>query len=447
MLGRLAAMGWRNLHRNPRRTWITVVALGGGLALSSASWVLMDGYFQMTLDAAVGGVSGHVQVQHPGQLEEANLWDVLEDTPGVLATLEADPRVEAAAPRIYAAGLLSTGDRSAGAMLHGVDLARETHVSMVPEQVVQGRFLQGPGEVVLGDDLAARMKAEIGAEVIIMTQAADGSLGNALWELVGIVDTGLDVNDQNMGWITLAEAEDLLALDGAHGIVVRLNDTDDALPLVRDLAQEPGWTGVAYDLVTDEAQAEALSAEEEGDEAAPDANKRPMDPEATVVARTWKAVNPFMGEMYDMMGAWMLIAVGLVLGTAGLGAMNTLLMSVLERTRELGILMAVGLKPRHVVGLIMLESIALAGLSMVVGLILGLPLCWYVVDYGFDLSGGSGSELVWAGVATEAIMQGQWSLIAFWAPVLLLFVISLLASIVPAIRAARLRPVDAMGRR
>ena len=444
MLGRLAAMGWRNLHRNPRRTWITVVALGGGLALSSASWVLMDGYFQMTLDAAVGGMSGHVQVQHPGQLEEANLWDVLEDTPGILATLEADPRVEAAAPRIYAAGLLSTGDRSAGSMLHGIDLAREGGVSMVPDQVVAGRWLQGPGEVVLGDDLAARMKADVGAEVIIMTQAADGSLGNALWELVGIVDTGLDVNDQNMGWITLPEAEDLLALDGAHGIVVRLNDTDDALPLVQDLAELPGWTGVAYDLVTDQAEAEALSAEGE-DSVAP--NKRPMDPEAKVVARTWKAVNPFMGEMYEMMGAWMIIAVGLVLGTAGLGTMNTLLMSVLERTRELGILMAVGLKPKHVVGLIMLESLALAVLSTVVGLVLGLPLCWYVVEYGFDMSGDSGSELVWAGVATEAIMQGKWSLIAFWAPVLMLFAISLLASLVPAIRAARLRPVDAMGRR
>ncbi len=446
MLGRLAAMGWRNLQRNPRRTWITVVALGGGLALSSASWVLMDGYFQMTLDAAVGGVSGHVQVQHPGQLEEANLWDVLEDTPGVLTVLEADPRVEAAAPRIYGAGLLSTGDRSAGSMLHGVDLAREGGVSMVPDQVVQGRWLQGPGEVVLGDDLAKRMRAGVGAEVIIMTQAADGSLGNALWELVGIVDTGLDVNDQNMSWIAMEEAEALLALGGAHGVVVRLHDTDDALPLVRDLTELPGWTGVAYDLVTDEAQAEALLAEDEGEDAlAP--NKRPMDPEAAVVARTWKAVNPFMGEMYDMMGAWMLIAVGLVLGTAGLGAMNTLLMSVLERTRELGILMAVGLKPKHVVGLIMLESIALAVLSTAVGLVLGLPLCWYVVERGFDLSGGSGGELVWAGVATEAIMQGKWSLMAFWAPVLLLLVISLLASIVPAIRAARLRPVDAMGRR
>jgi len=435
MLGRLARMGWRNLSRNKRRTWITVAALAGGLGLSNASWVLSIGYMQDAIDAVVGGTAGHLQVLHPGQLEEPNLFDVVEDTDGVIARLDADPRVEAVTARAEFAGLLSTGPRSAGALVRAVDPGREGGVTKVPTQVTDGRFVSGPGEVVLGDDLAAQLRAAVGEEVVVISQAADGSLANELWEVVGLVDTGSEVTDRTTAWVALDGAMALLALDGAHTVVARLHATEDAPAVVRDLAAQDGWTGVFYDQSAVEQPEPVL-----------EPHKTPVDPEATWATRSWAAINPAMAEMVALTDVWLIIMVAIVLGAAGMGAMNTLLMSVTERTRELGILMAVGLKPVHVVLLTVVESLALAVLSTIIGTGLGLLLSWWLVETGIDLSEGYG-DLVFVGVSMDPIMRGRWTLDAFVWPVAIIFVIAVLASVIPAIRAARLDPATAMSRR
>jgi len=175
-------------------------------------------------------------------------------------------------------------------------------------------------------------------------------------------------------------------------------------------------------------------------------HKTPVDPEATWATRSWAAINPAMAEMVALTDVWLIIMVAIVLGAAGMGAMNTLLMSVTERTRELGILMAVGLKPVHVVLLTVVESLALAVLSTIIGTGLGLLLSWWLVETGIDLSEGYG-DLVFVGVSMDPIMRGRWTLDAFVWPVAIIFVIAVLASVIPAIRAARLDPATAMSRR
>ncbi|MCB9762820.1 MAG: ABC transporter permease [Alphaproteobacteria bacterium] len=430
----LARMGRRNLGRNRRRTVVTVVGLGLGLALAMASWVLVDGYLRGTIDAMVGGTTGHFRVVHPGQLGDPNLFDVIPEPAQVAREVEQVAGVRAVAPRVTSAVLLAVGDRSAGAMLEGLDPQAEPGVSRRVDQVVEGRFVAAPAEVVLGLDLAEALQARPGSEVLAISQAADGSMANALWTVVGLADARSDTANQVLVWVTLDEAQSFLALDGAHVLVGVVEDADAVGPVVRAIAALPGFAGVAADLTPGAAAEGGLPA-----------NLR-VSGDAPRVVRSWRAINPFMAQMYELGRSWTLIGVALVLITAGLGAANTMAMSVRERTRELGILIAVGMRPRQMIGLVLFESLALYVWSAVVGSVLGGALCGWLVREGLDYSDTS-TDWVMAGVAVEPVIHGVWSAAAWWVPVLMLGGVTVVSSLLPALHAARLDPVQAMQRR
>lgn len=430
---RLLLMGSRNLRRNLRRTVITVVGLGLGFALAAASWMLIDGYLQATIDAMVGGTTGHLQVVHPGQLETPNLFDVVSPPEQVVAQLESIPGVTAASPRIDSAVLLAAGDRSAGAQLFGLDPASEGGVSARPDQVVAGRFVAGPGEVVLGVDLARALHLDVGDDVVAVSQAADGSMANALWRVTGLADTRSATTNRVLAWTTLAEAEDFLALDGAHVIVGVVDDANHVGPIVEAVAALPGYTGVYADL------------DPESPKAGEEPHLQPVQVGVDRVVRSWRAINPFMAQMFELGRSWTLISVTLVLVTAGLGAANTMSMSVAERTRELGILIAVGMRPAQMIALVLFEALAMYAWSLIVGLVVGGALGLWLVERGLDFS-NTGEDLVFGGVSMEPVFHGVWSAQAFWVPAVMLLVVSIFASTVPAVRAARLNPVDTMRR-
>lgn len=425
----LFKMAWRNLSRNPRRTLITVSGLALGLALAISTWVLFDGFLATSMDALISS-QGHVLVEHPGQLEQKNFYDTVPDSDALLQELEADPRVEHAEPQVTAAALLSGDAEAAGATVLGVDLERTR--SRRSGQVAEGRWIGGSGEAVLGDGLALRLQVTVGDEVTMMSQAADGSLANAVWIVVGLVNSGSDDIDRSTAWIEMTQARGIFALDGYHSIALRLVDGGHAVAFVRDLDQQERFTGVPSDLGLEDL-AEGV-----------DPYRTRVDASATTVARSWKSVNPMMGDYAEVSEVWSLVTIFIVLATAAMGAMNTMLMSVLERTRELGVLMATGLRPPHVVGLIVLENLALSVWALGLGLVLGAVLSWLTVEYGFDVSGGKGGEFAFSGVSMDPVLRGRWSVEAFAWPTVLLGVVTLGASVLPATRAALLKPVDAM---
>ena len=425
----ITTMAARNLWRNPRRTAITIAGLALALAMSVSTWVLFDGFTQLSIDALVAS-EGHVRVEHPGQLEQKNFYDVIPDSDALMAELEARDDVEAVEPQITAAALVSGDAEAAGASVVALDLERES--SRRSKQVIEGAWLTGPGQVVLGSGLAKRIDVEVGETVTMMSQAADGSLANAAWEVVGLVETGSADIDRSTLWIEMSEARNQFALDGFHGLAVRLKDGGDSRAIVRDLTQKDAFTGVPADLDVADIPEDM------------DPYRTPMDAEATVVARSWKSVNPMMGEYSELSRVWSLVTIFIVLATAAMGAMNTMLMSVLERTRELGVLMATGLRPPHVVALIVIENLALAGFALALGTVLGAAGGWYMVEVGFDLSSSGQGDFEFSGISMEPVFRGIWSAEAFIWPAVSLAVVTLGGSILPAVRAAMLKPVDAM---
>ena len=249
-----------------------------------------------------------------------------------------------------------------------------------------------------------------------MTQAADGSLGNALFNVVGIVKTGNVQIDRMGAYLHLADAQELLVLpDQLHTVTIVTDDERTVEGYVDRLRAALG--------------------------AGPDAPPRPGGP---IEVQAWYDASPQAAQLMGMRDFASFILLGIVFGAAAFGVLNTMMMSVFERTRELGVLKALGLRPASVVSLILWESVSLAALSLALGLALGGLLDAYLVVYGFDMSASAEEGFSFSGVMIDPVIHGEVRPLGIVLVVVAVVTVSVVASLWPAIRASRLDPVVAM---
>jgi ABC-type lipoprotein release transport system permease subunit len=405
----LMSVAWRNLWRHKRRSLITATAMAVAVALCMATIAITDGMFEKIFHVMVEQQLGHVQVHHPEYPATRNLYHTLSDAPAQVEAIEAVDGTVAVSPSLEGFALVGGAERSAGAMLRGIDPPRMEQVTTIHERVTEGTWLPDDPEqdIVLGVGLAEEIEAGLGDQVVAVTQAADGSLGNELYEVVGIASTGNTQMDNSGAWMHLADLQDLLVLpDQAHGITV-LADDPDAL---EDYSARLGA---------------AIGAD--GD----------------IEVQTWWEASPQTEEMLAMRDFSVVLVLGIVFTVAAFGILNTMLMSVFERTRELGVLKAIGLRPGRLVVLIVFESFFLAGLASAIGLVLGAALDAYLIVYGIDFSAG-GEGFTFAGVTLDPVMRGAVRVESVVFIIASTFVVSVGASLWPAGRAARLAPVEAI---
>ena len=404
----LMRLAWRNIWRQKRRTFITTAAMAAGLAFCLAMVCLVDGSYVQMFDDVVTQTVGHAQVHHPEYPKKRAVYETIPDAEGLLLQLEALPQVTGATARVYGHALVGTERKVVGAMLLGIDPAREASMTQLDRWVEQGRYLDPDtrGELLLGYELAEKLDAAPGDELMAVTQAADGSTGNELYTVAGVVNTGDVMKDRSGAWMLTADLQELLVLPGQVHEISLLSEGRDAVPDMLEAATGP--------------------AESRG-----------------LLLRSWAELNPQMAQMLELADATMFIMLFIVFGVAALGILNTMLMSVFERTKELGVIKALGLRPIQLVRLVFWESAWLAGVAVLIGLPLGLAMDAGLVLHGLDLSGSMG-EMSYMGARWDPVMYGVFRLEPIIVAVVGLFIVSLLASVWPALRAARLKPVQAM---
>lgn len=402
-------VAWRNLWRHRRRTLITATAMAVGVALSMASICFQDGMFALMFEVMVEQQLGHVQVHHPDYPGKRAMQDTLLGAEALVATVEQQPGVAAVAPRATGFALVGTEERSTGVLLVGVDPAREVAVNPAAGRVRAGRPL-GPtaaGELVVGEKLAEELGVGPGDELVAVTQSADGSLGNALFTVVGTTRTGSAQMDRSGAWVHLGDLQSLLVLpDQVHSLTIVTADADSIGPWVADLRERLG----SDDL-------EVLP---------------------------WWEASPPAAQLVGMQDFSAAIVLTIVFGAAGFGVMNTMLMSVFERTRELGLLKALGLRPARMVVMVLVESVMLAGVAAVIGLTLGGLLDWWLVTRGLDFSAQLEDGFSVAGIVIDPVVKGRVRPSAVAQIVSALLVVSVAASLWPGVRAARLEPVQSL---
>lgn len=415
MSRRILQIAWRNLWRNPRRTLITIAAIALGYAMLLCFACLLEGLQQQMIKTGTSLGLSHAQVHAPAYYPDRSIYDTLggregTDVKRLLATLTSDPRVRAASPRVYGYGLIGSADRSAGVEILGTVPAQEQQVTALHTHLVTGRYLteQIPQGVVIGDKLADALGASVGAEVVLLLQAADGSMGNDLYTIVGIFHTGLEAVDRGLVLMSLAVLQQLLSLepDRIHEVGIALADATEA-------------TVVAATL---EAQLGKL---------------------LPVRVRAWPELAPQLAEYVRLHRSISFVLFAIVFVLALIGIMNTMLMAVFERTRELGMLMALGVRPGQVVSFILAETGCLVGASLVLGGGIGAPLLWYLQAHGLDLRSFMG-EISLVGSVVDPLWYGRQDFPAYSQAALGLAVTALVSACYPALRAARLRPIEAI---
>ena len=415
MSGQLFRLAWRNLWRNPRRTLIAMAAIGFGYVMLLFVACLMAGLRQQMIESGTGLVLSDIEVHAPAYYPNRSIHQTLGERKGtnvsaLLAAIAADPRIYAATPRVYGYGLVSAPHQSAGAEILGVDPNQEQKVTVLHTRIVKGSYLseQIPKGIVMGDKLATTIGVEVGSEIVLLTQAADGSMGNDLYTIVGIFHTNLDETDQGLVLMCLPSLQELLRLPPVriHEVGIKLHDITEATTAARALDVQLNKT-------------------------------------LPVRVRAWPELAPELADYVQFNRSVTFILFSIFFLLAIIGVINTMLMAVIERTRELGMLMAVGMRPVQVVGLILAEAAGLAGASLVLGGAIGVPLLWYLQVHGLDL-GGAIDELSLAGVVVGRHWYGRQDFFAYGQAALGLAVTALVSALYPALRAARFRPTEAL---
>jgi putative ABC transport system permease protein len=400
-------MAWRNLWRQGKRTWLTVGAMIFSNSLLVFSISLQFGSYQMMIDNSLQAFSGHIQLQHPSYLEQPKMRYAIDNIADRAQRLRDELDLSSISARATGFALASSQDRSYGLQILGVDARHEPLVSTLPGLIRRGRYLE-PGareEIVIGSVLARNLRIDIGDELSFLGSGFDNSFAAGVVTVVGIFESGNADLDRSVAQVNLAYFQDSFAMGGAgHSIVIRAPQVDAVDSLMT-----------------------RLKVELQGSE--------------TVVARDWNELQPGLRQAIraDMASAWFMYAVLIVL--VAFSVLNTQLMSVLERTREFGTMMALGLRPARLARLVMLETGMMTSLGLVLGIGLGALITAYLSVVGFSYPGMAEMSVKFN---LPERMYPEISALSLGLGPLVVACGSLLAAIYPALRLNRLLPIEAM---
>ena len=403
----LLRLAWRNLARNRRRTAITVLAVAGGLGLMVTTNNFAFGMYQEMIETSVGTMAGDVVVQAAGYQADKDQEILVADASAVRTALESARPDAVVTTRIFADALLTSPTGSVGVALAGVVPDAERHVSMWRDKLTEGEWLGTDDRALLLGAAAARsLGVELGDKVVAMAQS-NGEVSSRMFRVRGIVQTGSAEIDGAFAMGTLAATQALLGRpDAAHQLALHLPDAE----------------GTADDA---HAIADALARDD-------------------VEVLDWKRAMPEMVESIALDAGssnLMMLVIGIIVG---MGVLNTVLMSVLERVREFGVMRAVGLPDRSVRRLVLAEGLLLGVCAVALGDLLGLGLSWPLMHFGVDLSSMAGEQISWGGASSSTFVHARLDWNRLWWFSVAGVGMTILASLYPAHKASHLSPVDTL---
>ncbi len=408
----------RNLGRNRKRTALAAGALAFGFAAAVVMVALGDGMTAQLIENGTRSLAGQIEIHAHDYLPARHTWATIGadsgvDVARVLAAVDSEPGVTAAAPRVYGGGLISAGDHTVAGLLLGIDPVREPRVSDLLSAIVRGGPPRaGTHDLVLGDETARRLRAVVGDTIVLVAPAADGSLGNDLYQVRGIYHTGLDALDAGMAVLPIDALQSLLALapDRVHEIAVAVRDPWSAPALAATIGEAPAVARLG-------ASVEPWTK---------------FRPELASYASIAKGTNGFLIAIVFLMAIF--------------GVTNTLLMSTFERRREFAMEEALGVDARTLARTVVYEGIVLGVLSLVAGGIIAAPLLYWWHVSPLDLSRFVG-DMTMSGALVHPVFRADPSWGPAWASAAALLVTSILSALYPAWRATRVPPADALGGR
>ncbi|HTP00599.1 MAG TPA: FtsX-like permease family protein [Anaerolineales bacterium] len=400
-------LAWRNIWRHRRRTVIIVTAMGLGLAFMMFYDGLMDGFNQAIYGNAIRVLGGNIQVHAAGYREkvDSNPMLPLANADQVVQAAKANPEVIAATRRIATGGLTSNHEGAFPISILGIDPEAEAPVSLIAPHIAAGRYLANDDRdaVLIGKGLADEMQVKVGDRITITGSDIHKQNRQRGMTVAGIYDIGLPSNEKKTVYISLPEAQELYGLPGQS------TEVDITLKKV-------------------------------GQEAAVVAALSPKLPGYEV--ESWEKNYPELTTAVGNKNAVMTIFGVIIIVIAAIGILNLLLMAVYERTREIGLLGAIGLKPRQIAFLFLLEGAMIGVVGAAVGIGFGLAINGGLGTVGMDFSGYSNLTEYMALISGK--IYPTLALNQAWGRAIMVIAISTLAALFPAWEASQREPAEAL---
>jgi ABC-type lipoprotein release transport system permease subunit len=368
---------------------------------------LQFGMYRLMIENSLQAFTGHMQVQAQGYKDDQKMRQTVAEVAGLAGELRRRTGLDTIAARATTFVLASSEERTYGIAVFGVEPGYEPGVSSIPGLVRQGRFLEDPnaGEIVIGSVLARNLRVGVGDELTLLGSGRDGSFAAAVVLVVGIFESGVQDMDRSIAELPLGFFQDVFYMEGSgHQVVVNAPRLSEAPALQQ--------------------QVEQLIPANQG-----------------LVVHDWNALQPGLRQAIqaDMGSAFFMYGILVVL--VAFSVLNTQLMSVLERTREFGIVMSLGLTPGRLGRLVMLETTMMGLLGLALGALLGGVLTWWLGVHGFSWPG---MDEMAAKFNLPSRIYPMPTLLTLLAGPAVVMLFSLLATLYPALRLHRLHPVEAM---
>jgi ABC-type lipoprotein release transport system permease subunit len=404
MFAVLARLAWRNLWRNHRRTLIMLAAITLGVWAMIFMTALMRGMVSQMVTDGISALPGHVQVHHPDYRDDPSIANLIP-----ISDTELSARFENAgfvkwASRVRVPAVITSEYESRGLTLLGIDPDSERDLTFVDYDAVEGRFLSSSDEsgVVIGKKLASTLNTEIGKRIVLMSQDPDNDIADRGFRVVGLFEANMQSFEENFLFAGKATVQKMLRIGDQVSELVVLGDD------YRDVDSEFEKVSQLVD--------------------------------GNVEVKRWFELDPYLGTMLGVMDGFVLVWIVVVFLALSFGLVNTLVMAVFERVREIGLMLALGMKPINILGQIVVESLLL----LAIGLAMGSALAWATVQPikdGIDVSiVGEGMDMF----GMSSVLYPELLLSDVVLANVVVLVLGFLASLSPAWRASRYEPIEAI---
>jgi len=396
-------MAYRNLNRNRRRSILSALAVSIGLALLLFIAGIVNGEMQGAMQTTIALQSGDLQVRAASYVEEKSSlkWEDLVANPeDVAAQIKKLPQVTIATPRLFASGIINTSSEAIGVQLYGIDPASPANAPIV-QGMIAGSFITPDDQngILIGQTLAQRLGVKVGNQIDLSANTANGNVNEQTFTVRGIFSTNTPAYDQSTIMMPLAKAQAFTGTQNHASTIFIMLDNRDLSNSVAGALTSPGYQVL-----------------------------------------TWQTMNDLVLETEQLANGYMVLIYLIVLAITATVIVNTLIMAVYERTREIGIMAAIGMKGRRIMSLFLAEASMLAIAGIAFGVVLGWLICAYFAKVGFYIGNVGTNYQFLLGDRIYAMLTLSDTITL----TIIALVITLIASLYPAILAARLEPVEAL---
>jgi putative ABC transport system permease protein len=401
----LWSVAWRNIWRSKVRSLVIMCALAIGILAGVFTWALYEGMAIQRINSAIKTEASHIQLHHRKYLENPDVKYFINNSNDIRDQIDSMAGVKAVTVRVIVNSMIASAETGAGVQVVGVVPEDERQVTNLYEKIVEGAYFEGKGRnpIIMGKKMAEKLNVNVRSKVVLTMQQMDGEITRAQFKVAGIYKISNSVYEEMNVFVRKNDLTQLIGMDNAsgHEIAVLLEDDRTYNDMQNKLS----------------------------------ARYKNLD------VKSWKEIMPEVSLVEESIDISMYLILGIILFALLFGIINTMLMAVLERVKELGMLMAVGMNKIRVFTMIMLETLLLAFTGCITGIILGYLFTVILMKTGIDLSAwGEAYERL----GYDTVVYPVPDLFIAVKVTIMVFVTGLVAAIYPAIKALKLKPAEAL---